>query len=351
VQEDSRGYVLDGFPASIAQARLLERALGGIEDVHTVHKPVPPPSLLAPPPLEEEASSESLPSGLDYYFRLSVDPEVQRRRAKGRMVDPEDESGGPAYHLEFDPPPEDDAALAARLVPVDDVQAADVLLFKRTAAYHEEAAALDAWYGRLGNVVNVEADGTVDDVWGSVGGKVQGLLDERERIEQERQEAEAAAEEARLAAEEAEAERKAEEERIAAEKAAAAAEAGEEGEEGEEEAAAEEGEGGEEGEEGAAEEEPEPTKQGLHRDMAALLLEQWGECESSFEGEVRSVMRGLRQEQRDVVNFIASTRASFVDYLARPDGKQKLVHAFQVKSKSLNIIKPQSPATTQLSRP
>jgi hypothetical protein len=71
--------------------------------------------------------------------------------------------------------------------------------------------------------------------------------------------------------------------------------------------------------------------------MANLLLEQWGDCEKVFEEEVRTVMRGLRREERDVINHIASCRQSFVEFLRKPDSKQKLVHTFQVDFNAVDM--------------
>ena len=43
---------------------------------------------------------------------------VSLRRQLGRLFDPEDkEKCDATYHLEFDPPPEEDSALCARLEP------------------------------------------------------------------------------------------------------------------------------------------------------------------------------------------------------------------------------------------
>lgn len=47
--------------------------------------------------------------------------------------------------------------------------------------------------------------------------------------------------------------------------------------------------------------------------------------------QVRGVMRSLRSEVKDVINHVAAARKAFIDYLQRPDAKQKLVHAFQIE--------------------
>jgi hypothetical protein len=102
-------------------------------------------------------------AGADLYIRLSAFADSQRKRALGRMTDPENPDG-PSYHLEFDPPPESDPALAARLVPVQDMTTVDALFMERLLAYHHESLALDVWFDKFDNVVTIEADGTVDEV-------------------------------------------------------------------------------------------------------------------------------------------------------------------------------------------
>jgi hypothetical protein len=78
-------------------------------------------SRLAPAPAEEESIALPLASCLTSHLRLHVDKEISLRRRLGRMVDPEDSLKCAAtYHIEFDPPPEDDTALCARLVEAPD---------------------------------------------------------------------------------------------------------------------------------------------------------------------------------------------------------------------------------------
>jgi hypothetical protein len=103
-------------------------------------------------------------AGADLYVRLSASADSQRRRALGRMTDPENPDG-PSYHLEFDPPPESDPALGARLVPVQDMTTVDALFMERMLAYHQESLALDVWFDKFDNVITVDADGTVDNVF------------------------------------------------------------------------------------------------------------------------------------------------------------------------------------------
>ena len=308
-----RGYVLDGFPATVDQARVLHRKLAGVHDVHLMPKPQPPSSRLAPQPGEQEVVAPPVESGLTLHVRVHVDKELSLRRRLGRLVDPQDESATNAsYHLEFDPPPESDSALCARLVPAPDNDNADLLT--RITAYTDERALLDSWLSRFGGA-SVEVNGTesVDEV----SALVQAALEKR--IQELTPPEPAPAEE---------------EEDAPAEQAAVAAEGEgeEEPAEGEEPPPAPE----EAGEGGTAAKPFEPVD--VHVDVANMLLERWQVTESQFEQNMRRLLRAVRDEHRKGVNWIAQMRNSYMDMLRQPKAeKQKLVHAFQVMFNSIDM--------------
>eukprot|EP00960_Hanusia_phi_P008946 257734-Hanusia_phi.AAC.2 len=265
-----RGYILDGFPSSVSQARLLEQALAGIEDAHVAPKPLPPNSRLAPPVPEQLETTGDLPSGLLLYLRLHVGREVSIRRRMGRLRDPDDPDG-PCYHVEFDPPPPEDSALASRLEEVVDEDGADMSLLTRVSSYLDEKAALDAWFARFSNKVEVMAEGSTEEVFEEVKAAVVKQLEEREKEGKEEEEEEGKKEED--GQEEAKLEEKGEEEK-------------EEGE-GDGEKEVEDRENGE-----ALEEEKAPEVLPIHEDVANLLLQQWRGVEGTFELEVRWSWRG-----------------------------------------------------------
>ena len=302
-----RGYVLDGFPATVDQARVLERKLAGVHDVHLMPKPQPPSSRLAPQPGEQEVVAPAVESGLTLHVRVHVDKELSLRRRLGRLIDPEDESGTNAsYHLEFDPPPESDSALCARLVAAPDNDNADLLT--RITAYTDERALLESWLSRFGGA-SVEVYGTesVEEVFALVQAALEKRMQELKPPEPE----------------------PAGEEEPPADQAAVAAEGeGDEPAEGEEPPPAGEGE--------TAAKPFEPVD--VHADVANMLLERWQSTESQFELNVRRLLRTVRDEHRKGVNWIAQMRNTFMDMLGQPKAeKQKLVHAFQVMFNSIDM--------------
>ena len=111
------GYVIDGFPCTSEECVALERAFTGldVELAETLRLAV---SMVAPPAEHEllARTEVSYVSGLDGIITLELpcEPDCQAAtlRALGRRVDPET---GIAYHLDFDPPPEDEPGVAERL--------------------------------------------------------------------------------------------------------------------------------------------------------------------------------------------------------------------------------------------
>ena len=102
-----KGWLLDGFPRTGAQAEALIA-----EGIHATH-----------------------------FVLLEVPDEILVERCVGRRSDPET---GKIYHLKFNPPPEDDAELMARLVHrADDTEEA---MGKRIETYHENVKAVTPFY-------------------------------------------------------------------------------------------------------------------------------------------------------------------------------------------------------------
>jgi hypothetical protein len=161
------GYVVDGFPASAAQARALELALGGVGPEHVPPLPPPPvPSLLAPPPVGDAgdvaAGGEKVSRVLCVVW-LEGEAHALLPRALGRLDDPES-PGGAGYNADSDPPPGDDKALAARLAPVEDAAAAAAAYWRRRGAWDVQAVGLAAWVDRVGARVVVPGLGDVAEV-------------------------------------------------------------------------------------------------------------------------------------------------------------------------------------------
>jgi adenylate kinase len=120
------GFLLDGYPRTVEQARALDCVL------------------------ERRART------LSHVLLLDVADAVLIERITGRRTDPET---GRIYHLVFDPPPPE---IAGRLPQrSDDTEA---VLIRRLAEYHQKTDALVPYYGQLGLLRRIDGAGSVDEV-------------------------------------------------------------------------------------------------------------------------------------------------------------------------------------------
>jgi len=120
------GFLLDGFPRTVAQAEWLDAAL----DQQGRH--------------------------IDRVISFEVDDAVILERITGRRTDP---ATGHAYHLTFDPPP---IEIMHRLVHrADDTEA---VLRRRLEEYSEKTAPIAPYYEARGLLRRVNGEGAVADV-------------------------------------------------------------------------------------------------------------------------------------------------------------------------------------------
>ncbi|KNC51004.1 KPL2 protein isoform 1 [Thecamonas trahens ATCC 50062] len=359
------GWVLDGFPATLDQAKLLEAALSGYEEPgvsgashrrtggssgHSDSRPfaaavkrgsarksriAPPtevPDPVAPPPV----------SHMDLVIDLDVDDDAIFRRALGRVVDPVTNL---RYHIEFDPPPSD-AGIADRLEPVDDPERTREQLIHRLAVHGDAAPQLAQWFSSFQDLyARVPVYDSLEDSFKVVFT----LLDARiaARREAEAAAAAAAAAEAAAAATTSAA---APEEPLAATAARLNSTSGapqtnaDESEletsrshvtavsaTGSETAWLESGyaAAGGESSRGRDDEVDEDKVVGetallsagtltLEEDAAHMLLEQWFTLESVYTQDARLVFRHLRELRYEVVHHLHDVRSSFAEFLRRP---------------------------------
>ncbi len=126
-----KGFILDGFPRTVAQAEALERAL--------------------------EETEEPLTAVL----KFSVGGELAVRRLLGRYTCP---NCGRTYHMEFKPPAEDElcdicgAALERR---ADDDE---LTARRRLAVYREQASPLERFYAERDLLHQIDAEALPDIV-------------------------------------------------------------------------------------------------------------------------------------------------------------------------------------------
>lgn len=120
------GFLLDGYPRTVAQAEWLDAALAG----HGRR--------------------------IDCVISFEVADALILERITGRRSDPET---GRTYHVRFDPPP---AEIAARLVQRPDDS--ETVLRRRLAEYREKTAPIVPHYERRGLLRRVDGEGAVADV-------------------------------------------------------------------------------------------------------------------------------------------------------------------------------------------
>jgi adenylate kinase len=129
--DTEKGFILDGFPRTVAQAEALERAL--------------------------EVADEPLSAVLKY----SIGGDLAVRRLVGRYTCP---NCGRTYHQEFRPPAQDElcdvcGAKLERRADDDELTAR-----RRLAVYREGAAKLERFYAERDLLHQVDAEGPPDEV-------------------------------------------------------------------------------------------------------------------------------------------------------------------------------------------
>jgi len=131
------GWILDGFPTSLSQARVLDDEL-------------------------EESGGDAL----DHVILLEGpgDEELIHRILSGRL---HSQATGMVYHLERDPPPKPEVRLdLGPFVKLDDD--AEEAIRRRLATYHREADALQGHYAGKGILVTVDAGRSIEEVSGGI---------------------------------------------------------------------------------------------------------------------------------------------------------------------------------------
>jgi len=123
----SGGYLLDGFPRTMGQAKELEKM-----------------------------------TDIDLVLSINVDPEILVERAVGRRSCPKD---GSVYHVTFNPPKKGLVCdkCGSKLVQRDDDKEETVR--NRLKVYQEQTAPLIEYYRKKGKLVDIDGTGGIDAVF------------------------------------------------------------------------------------------------------------------------------------------------------------------------------------------
>ena len=134
-QDCVKGFILDGFPRTVAQADALDQVLSGMS------------------------------RAVDHVISLSVEKAELLKRLTGRRACPK---CGAVFHLEFAPPKSDSRcdACSGELIQREDDKEGTIL--HRLAVYDEQTAPLIAYYASKGLLRSVDGLGTVEGIQSAI---------------------------------------------------------------------------------------------------------------------------------------------------------------------------------------
>ena len=136
------GYILDGFPRTIPQAKGLSSLLSDINQ------------------------------DLDMVILLNLNDDIIVKRMGGRRVHPD---SGRVYHIEYNPPKvnnKDDITGEDLIIRPDDQEET---VRKRLKVYHSQTAPLIDFYTKLSILKDINADGSIDSIKERIKGSIKSV--------------------------------------------------------------------------------------------------------------------------------------------------------------------------------
>ncbi|KAG4097623.1 hypothetical protein H8356DRAFT_940879 [Neocallimastix lanati (nom. inval.)] len=192
------GWVLVNFPQNREQAALLEKELTGYEEPKKAKQSlqkrkslsnikIPIPSKKASATIERgfETKEGKLKSGLDLVLLMNADDEAVLKRKTGSKIDT---FTGKMYHLEYNPPPENEPEIFERLVPFTDEddnvhnQNQNIL----ADGFDGQVDSIKDFYNRFKNIYEIDGSKTLRENVESVQFWFNEMINEKEKEEEEK---------------------------------------------------------------------------------------------------------------------------------------------------------------------
>ncbi|ORX79042.1 hypothetical protein BCR32DRAFT_294674 [Anaeromyces robustus] len=197
------GWILVNFPQNREQAVLLEKELTGYEEPKKIKQSIPKrksgvniksnnanntnkkANPIATTNVQEKSMDQKdikIKGGLDLVILMNVDNDIAFKRMTGRKIDT---STGKIYHLEYDPPPENEPGIFERLVPFID-EADDLNIQNQIASFDSRVDSLKEFFDRFNNLYELDGSKLIKENVDTVQSIITDIEKERLRIEEEK---------------------------------------------------------------------------------------------------------------------------------------------------------------------